>query len=195
MLGFAAAAWPLIRALWKYIVIIAALVALYLFVHSKLVDWADARAKPQIDAITAERDAARAELSTYRDQQRAKAAQLVLDWNSARDRSEALQKELDSERAKRFAGLAERARAGAGVSGGLRLPDPLVGVLDESIRAANSATAPGPTPVPSEDSPAVTLADLAAAKVTCDQYYADAVDQILGLQKFYRDVQSAQPQQ
>lgn len=183
------AALPIFKALWKYLVIIAALVALYLFAVHWLHSYADARAKPQIDAITAERDAARAELSTYRDQQRAKAAQLVLDWNSARDRADALQKELASERLKRFAGLADAARRAAGAVGATPLGAPLVGVLDDSIRAANSATAPGPTPQPSEDSPAATLADLAAAKVTCDQYYADAVDQILGLQKFYRDVQ------
>jgi len=73
--------------------------------------------------------------------------------------------------------------------GSVRLPAPLVGVLNDSISAANSSTAPGPTPEPSEDSPAVTLADLAAAKVTCDSYYADAVDQILGLQRFYHDLQ------
>lgn len=190
-MGAVLAVLPIFKALWKYLVIIAALLALYFAAVYWLHSYADARAKPQIDAAKAETVAARTELSTYRDQQRAKAAQLVLDWNSARDRADATQKELDGERAKRFAGLADAARHGAGASGGLRLPAPLVGVLDDSIRAANSATAPGPTSQPSEDSPAVTLADLAAAKVTCDQYYADAVDQILGLQRFYHDLQGA----
>ena len=73
--------------------------------------------------------------------------------------------------------------------GSVRLPAPLVGVLNDSISAANSSQTPRPAPESSEDSPSVTLADLAAAKVTCDAYYADAVDQILGLQRFYHDLQ------
>ena len=154
-------------------------------------DWADARAAPKIAAAQAETRAARAELTKLVEETRARAAQLTLDWQSARDRADQAQKELASERAKRLTGLADKARAGAGSTAHLVLPPALVGVLNESISAANTATAPGPTPEPSEDSPAVTLADLAAAKVTCDAYYADAVDQILGLQKFYRDVQAA----
>lgn len=154
-------------------------------------DWADERAAPKIAAAQAETRAARAELTKLVEETRARAAQLTLDWQSARDRADQAQKELASERAKRFAGLADKARAGAGSTAHLVLPPALVGVLNESISAANTSTAPGPTPEPSEDSPSVTLADLAAAKVICDAYYADAVEQILGLQRFYRDVQSA----
>jgi len=179
----------LLSATWKYIAAALLIAALYFAAVHWLHSYADRYEAPKIAAITAERDAARAELSAYRDQQRAKAAQLVLDWNSARDRADALQKELDGERAKKFAGLADRARAGSGAVGSVRLPAPLVGVLNDSIRAANTSQAPGPAPEPSEDSTAATLADLAAAKVTCDAYYADAVDQILGLQRFYHDLQ------
>jgi len=185
-------ALSLLSATWKYIAAALLIAALYFAAVHWLHSYADRYEAPKIAAITAERDAARAALSAYQEQQRTRAAQLVLDWSAARDRADALQKELDGERAKKFAGLADRARAGSGAVGSVRLPAPLVGVLDDSIRAANSSTAPGPTPEPSEDPQASpTVADLAAAKVTCDAYYADAVDQILGLQRFYHDVQAA----
>ena len=85
---------PIVKALWKYLVVIAALVALYLlFVHPKLVDWADARAAPKIAAAQAETRAARAELTKLVEETRARAAQLTLDWQSARDRADQAQKE------------------------------------------------------------------------------------------------------
>jgi len=182
-------ALSLLSATWKYIAAALLIAALYFAAVHWLHSYADRYEAPKIAAITAERDAARAALSAYQEQQRTRAAQLVLDWSAARDRADALQKELDGERAKKFAGLADRARAGSGAVGSVRLPAPLVGVLNDSISAANSSQTAGPPSESGEDSPSVTLADLAAAKVTCDAYYADAVDQILGLQRFYHDIQ------
>jgi hypothetical protein len=182
---------PVVKALWKYIAIIVALLALYFYVHSKLVDWADARSAPKIAAAKAEASAARAALSAYQEQQRTRAAQLVLDWSAARDRAEQAEKELASERARKVEDIQARVRPAAGSSADIRLPPSLVGVLNESIAAANSTQAAGPSPVPGEDPAAVTLADLAEAKTTCDAYYGDAVAQILGLQKFYHDIQGA----
>jgi hypothetical protein len=156
------------------------------------VDWADARAAPKIAAAQAEASAARAELSAYQEQQRTRAAQLVLDWGAARDRAEQAEKELASERKAKSDEIQSRVRPAAGSVANITLPPSLVGVLNESIAAANSAQAAGPAPVPGEDSPAVTLADLAEAKTTCDAYYGQAVDQILGLQRFYHDLQKEQ---
>ena len=189
-IGALLAVLPLVKALWKYLVVIAALVALYLFVHSKLVDWADARAAPKIAAAQAETRAARAELTKLVEETRARAAQLTLDWQSARDRADQAEKELASERAKKFVGLVDRVRAGSGAVGSVRLPAPLVGGLHDGIAAANSSL-PAPAPgQPGEDPQATsTVADLAESAVTCYAYYADAVDQILGLQRFYHDLQ------
>ncbi len=166
--------------------------ALYFAAIHWLHSYADARAAPKIAAAKAEASAARAELSAYREQQRTRAAQLVLDWDSARDRAEKAEKELASERARKAEDIQARVRPAAGNSADIRLPPSLVGVLNESITAANSAQAPGPFAVPGGDPASVTLADLAEAKTTCDAYYGDAVAQVLGLQKFYHDLQKEQ---
>lgn len=182
-------AWALLRPLLPSILGAIAFMALLAYGKHELNVWADNRAAPKIAAITAERDAARTELASFQEQQRAKAAQLVLDWDSARDRADKAEKDLANERAKRFAGVAVAARAGLGSVADIRIPVSASRVLDDAIDAANSALAPAPAGEPSKDAEApATVADLTQSAVACYQQYADAVDQILGLQRFYNDL-------
>lgn len=106
----------------------------------------------QAVSAAADAKAARADKAEYVEQQRAKAAQLVLDWQSARDRADGEQKMKDEANAKLLD--TSRQLAAAVKERDALVPADIVSVLRNADGAARAPGFTGVTaPVPKESAP------------------------------------------
>ncbi len=174
--------------IWPYLLGLFAVLAAYGWAHHQGV------VAERVNTVKAQQEtkAARAELEAYKAKQAAYAAQLVLDWQSARDRADAAEKERDDARTKLFTSLAQAARSvpdrATVLSGTFR------GVLNSAAAAASAGTTPTAAS-PGEDSASTTAGAVLDWGIDTAEKYRACTEQVTGLQSFYNELRAAQTQQ
>lgn len=146
----------------------------------------------KVTALAA-RDVAVADLTSYRNRQRDYIGKLVLEGVAAADHATQTEKELANERktaATRYADVAGRLPGRDAP-----IAAPVVGLLNDAIRAANAGKDAAIAAPKSSESPAPAATDTGALidwSLVCIDRYREARDEIIEFQLFYNRLRDAQ---
>lgn len=120
---------------------------------------------------------------------------ITLEWDKQRQIADALEAKHEQIRNVLFASAEAAARALPKPVASVVVPGAAVGVLNAAVDASNT-TAAGPAREPPTPPTAATadssLGLVVEWGVTCAKYYAAAVDQVVGWQKFYAGLRLAE---